>query len=124
MFNQYILISTHSLFEWLVVLYSYLMFLALAGHGERMVGELVRLALLGLHDERHRPAPLLALDDRLEVPGLVAAVGDRQVLGVLDSHTGGEVLALTRLWVADTRSCQGQRYWLVWTTLQEATQLL
>lgn len=66
----------------------------LVSHGEGIVGELVWLALLRLHHEPVGARPVLAVNDRLELPQLVRSVDDHEILGLLVPHVRAEVLYL------------------------------
>ena len=89
-----------------------LVFLALLGHDERMVGQFVRLGLQWLHLERVRPGPKLAVDHRTQVPVLVGPVHHREVACLALAYVCREMLRVACGRNADTHAGQGQLQWL------------
>lgn len=75
------------LYRWFQDHASYLMFLALSAHDQRMIRDLIRLVLLmSLHSDELCSTPVFSINDRLQMPSLVCFVAQGNDLCLFTSH--------------------------------------
>lgn len=77
-------------------------------HGQWMISQFVHLRCLWRNVDCFRSAPVLPVNDWTQVPGQIRMVGQLEILHLLLSNTGGEVVDFLGRWHTNTRSSQCQ----------------